>query len=126
MDRESSQRLVPSAVIYGDKDNLVAGETSVPGVPFTVSEEFAGSFEHKVERYGLDRSKFQTWQDYPITWYSYPNEQGVPMFTVGIVDQMVHANYPEESWISFDQFFCQFRRDENGTLYYRGTAVKEK
>ena len=126
MDRESSQRLVPSAVIYGDKDNLVAGETSVPGVPFTVSEEFAGSFEHKFERYGLDRSKFQTWQDYPITWYSYPNEQGVPMFTVGIVDQMVHANYPEESWISFDQFFCQFRRDENGTLYYRGTAVKEK
>ena len=46
------------------------------------------------------------------------------MFTVGIVDHMVHANYPEESWISYDQFFSQFSRDEDGTLCYRGTAVK--
>ena len=47
------------------------------------------------------------------------------MFTVGIVDKMVHANYPEESWISYDQFFCNFMRDEDGTVCYRGKRVQK-
>lgn len=47
------------------------------------------------------------------------------MVVIGRVDNMVHANYPEESWISYDQFLSQFYRGENGTLYYRGRPVNE-
>ena len=124
MTRERAENVPPTMFIFGDRDNLVSGQEKMPGVPFTISAEFKKAVEDKFLRYGLDKSKVQIWEDYPITWYSYPNADGVPMFTVGIVDHMVHANYPEESWISYDQFFSQFSRDEDGGLYYRGTAVK--
>lgn len=124
MTRERAENMPPTMFIFGDRDNLVSGQEKMPGVPFTISAEFKKAVEDKFLRYGLDKSKVQIWEDYPITWYSYPNADGVPMFTVGIVDHMVHANYPEESWISYDQFFSQFSRDEDGTLCYRGTAVK--
>ena len=81
--------------------------------------------EEKFRRYQLDKSRVQIWRDDPITWYCYPDSQGVPMFTVGIVDHMVHANYPEESWISYDQFFCNFCRDEDGKVCYRGRRIGE-
>jgi hypothetical protein len=45
------------------------------------------------------------------------------MLTVGVVNNMVHANYPEESWISYDQFMCKFSRDADGTLFYQGNPV---
>ncbi len=41
------------------------------------------------------------------------------MLTVGIVRDMAHANFPEESWISWDALFSQFRRGKDGQLYYR-------
>ena len=111
--------------IFGDRDNLASGQEKMRGVPFTISAEFKKAVEDKFLRYGLDKSKVQIWEDYPITWYSYPNADGVPMFTVGIVDHMVHANYPEESWISYDQFFCNFCRDEDGKVCYRGRRIGE-
>ena len=122
---ERSHDAPPSAMIFGEKDRLTAGSAQIPGVPFTISETFKDMIEEKFRRYGLDKSAVQIWKDDPITWYSYPNSQGVPMFTVGIVDKMVHANYPEESWISYDQFFCNFMRDEDGTVCYRGKRVQK-
>ena len=122
---ERSHDAPPSAMMFGEKDRLTAGSAQIPGVPFTISETFKDMIEEKFRRYGLDKSAVQIWKDDPITWYSYPNSQGVPMFTVGIVDKMVHANYPEESWISYDQFFCNFMRDEDGTVCYRGKRVQK-
>ena len=120
MTRERGKDVPPTMLIFGDRDNLVSGNAEIPGVPFTVGEEFRQAVEDKFTRYGLDKAAVQIWEDYPITWYCWPDSRNVPMFTVGIVDNMVHANYPEESWISFDQFFCQFSRDEEGRLCYRG------
>ena len=115
----------PSAMIFGEKDRLTAGTAQIPDVPFTISETFKDMIEEKFRRYQLDKSRVQIWRDDPITWYCYPDSQGVPMFTVGIVDHMVHANYPEESWISYDQFFCNFCRDEDGKVCYRGRRIGE-
>lgn len=126
INRERVEDAPPTMLIFGENDNLIGGTSRINGVPFTVAEEFRQAVEDKFQRYGLDKDEVQTWRDYPITWYAYPNAQGVPMFTVGIVDNMIHANYPEESWISYDQFFCQFSRDEEGNLYYRGQRVSTK
>ena len=122
---ERSLDAPPSAMIFGEKDRLTAGTAQIPDVPFPISETFKDMIEEKFRRYQLDKSRVQIWRDDPITWYCYPDSQGVPMFTVGIVDHMVHANYPEESWISYDQFFCNFCRDEDGKVCYRGRRIGE-
>lgn len=122
---ERSLDAPPSAMIFGEKDRLTAGTAQIPDVPFMISETFKDMIEEKFRRYQLDKSRVQIWRDDPITWYCYPDSQGVPMFTVGIVDHMVHANYPEESWISYDQFFCNFCRDEDGKVCYRGRRIGE-
>ena len=121
--RERCKDAPASVMIFGAKDRLTVGTGESWGLPFAISEDFRNMIEEKFRRYGLDKAAVQVWTDYPITWYSYPNSQGVPMFTVGVVDDMVHANYPEESWISYDQFFCQFYRDEEGKLCYRGKKL---
>ena len=112
--------------IYGDQDFLCASKTgSDPELPFAPAQSMRATLMEKIESSHLDLSSVQTWRDDPITWYCYPNEQGVPMLTVGVVSDMVHANYPEESWIAYDQFLCQFSKDEEGNTYYRGRKVTE-
>ena len=80
----------------------------------------------KIESSHLELSRVEIWRADPITWYCYPNEQGIPMLVVGVVSNMVHANYPEESWIAYDQFLCQFSKDEEGNICYRGIKQKEE
>ena len=65
-----------------------------------------------------------TWTSEPVTWYCWRDAEGVPMLTVGIVNGMAHANYPEESWLSWDEYLCQFSKDEQGRLLYRGRIVR--
>ena len=55
-----------------------------------------------------------------ITYYVYLNAKRVPMLIVGRVKDMPHANYPGESWISYDEFLVKFSRAEDGTLLYMG------
>lgn len=42
------------------------------------------------------------------------------MLTVGTVKGMSHANYPRESWITYDEFLSKFSRQDNKTLLYMG------
>ena len=58
-----------------------------------------------------------------MTWLGFPDKDGVPLVVIGKVTDMVHANYPELSWISYDQFLSQFTKDGNGDVYYRGHKV---
>ena len=76
------------------------------------------------EKYPDVNITIQTWTTDPITWYCWPDEQGVPMLSVGIVRDMPHANYPEESWISYDQFFSGFYRNEKSQLCWRGKIIE--
>lgn len=115
---------MPTVILYGDQDNLFGGNDRVPGLPFPVSTAFVPVVEERFAREGLDKNNVDTWQTYPITWYSYPNKQGIPMFVAGVVDHMVHANYPAESWISYDQYMAKFTRGDNGELYYCGKLVE--
>jgi hypothetical protein len=109
--------------IYGSNDFLCAGKAPDPELPFSVSESIRPRITEIMARYGLKSENIQSWSCPPITWYGFPNASGVPMLTVGVVNNMVHANYPEESWISYDQFMCKFRRDADGTLFYQGNPV---
>lgn len=125
-DYQPGSRKVPTMWIYGDQDFLCASKKGEdPELPFAPAESMRANFMEKVKQFHLDLSKVQSWENPPITWHSYPNEQGVPMVVVGVVSDMVHANYPEESWISYDQFLCQFSKDEEGNTYYRGIKVNE-
>lgn len=125
MEREPMTNMMPTIILYGDKDNLFGGTSQVPGLPFPVSPMFVPIVEHRFERDGLDKNNVDTWETYPITWYSYPNKQGIPMFVAGVVDHMVHANFSEETWISYDQYLAKFTRGENGELYYCGKLVEK-
>ena len=59
----------------------------------------------------------------PIDYYIYENAHHVPMLTVGVVSDMPHCNYPEQSWISWDQLFCKFRRNPDGSIAYMGKTM---
>ena len=95
----------PPLFICGNKDRFCTAETEDEEFPFSLIPELRKDIVEKIERYHLDKNHVQTWTTWPITWYSYPNSQGIPLLTVGIVSDMAHANYPEESWITYDQFF---------------------
>ena len=122
-DFEPTAPLAPTLFIYGDRDNFCISKETNPDFPFCVHEEIYQVLLQKLKRYHLTKERVHTWKTYPITWYSYPNEQGVPMLTIGIVENMVHGNYPEESRISYDQFFSQFYKNDVGELCYRGIPV---
>ncbi len=123
MSYEPTERCVPTMWIYGDQDFLCAGKGEDPVLPFTPSEEMRPALMEKIEKCSLDVKSVQTWETYPITWYAFPDTQGVPMLVVGKVHNMVHANYPEETWISYDQFLSQFTKDNEGNTYYRGRRI---
>ncbi|WP_302227489.1 PHB depolymerase family esterase [Marvinbryantia sp.] len=120
---EKTEDVVPTLFICGNKDRFCTAETEDEEFPFSLIPELRKDIVEKIERYHLDKNHVQTWTTWPITWYSYPNSQGIPLLTVGIVSDMAHANYPEESWITYDQFFSQFAKDEDGNLCYRGEKV---
>ena len=58
-----------------------------------------------------------------ICYYGYRNAKQVPLLIVGTVKEMSHANYPRESWITYDEFFSKFSRHTDGTLLYMGEEV---
>ena len=35
-----------------------------------------------------------------------------------------HACFPDMSYIIWDQFLCNFKRTEDGSVYYRGIRVE--
>ena len=109
--------------ICGEHDPFCTEPGEDPDLPFRLIPELKTDVEEKMARCGLDPKRVQTWKTDPITWYCYPDAQGVPMLTVGIVRDMSHANFPEESWISWDLLFTQFHRGEDGQLCYRGQTV---
>lgn len=118
-----TEAVVPVLFLCGEKDRFCMSEEADTEFPFSLIPELRKDIVEKIEHCHLDKNHVQTWTTWPVTWYSYPNRQGIPLLTVGIVSDMAHANYPEESWITYDQFFSQFAKDEEGNLCYRGEKV---
>lgn len=115
--------VIPTMFICGEDDAFCVEKGEDPELPFRLIPELRRDIMEKLERCHLRLEHMQTWTTDPITWYCWPSKQGVPMLTVGIVRNMAHASYPEESWISYDQFFSSFSRNERGQLCYRGNIV---
>lgn len=119
-----TESVIPTMFICGAEDPFCTEKGEDPELPFRLIPELRRDIVEKLERCHLDISRMQTWATDPVTWYCWPDAQGVPMLTVGIVRDMAHANYPEESWITYDQFFSSFARDGGGRLCYRGQTVQ--
>lgn len=123
-DYPKSSEITPTMWIWGDKDFLNAGHGTDEVLPFALDPEMRGILVEKLEHMGLDIANYELWSTDPIDWCAFPDKNGVPLMVIGKVNDMVHANYPEESWISYDQFLSQFRKEADGTLYYRGRKVE--
>lgn len=121
---QRTEPIIPTMFICGAEDPFCMEKGEDPQLPFRLIPELRQDIVEKLERCHLDMGRMQTWSTDPETWYCWPDSQGVPMLTVGIVKDMAHANYPEESWITYDQFFSCFARDSSGRLCYRGQIVE--
>lgn len=121
---DKSEPVIPTMFLVGDSDAFCTLPDPDPDFPFSLIPELKKDIEEKLVRYGLDKTDMQSWTCEPVDYYCFPDKQGVPMLTVGIVKNMAHANYPDESWISFDSYFSQFWKDEQGRLVYRGRIVE--
>ena len=111
---------VPIQLLVGKKDNFF-GQDSV--YPVEGDSQLTKFIRFILEEYRLKENPRQ-YTCAPIDYTVWEDEDGVPMLTVGLVNDMPHANYPEESWISFDQFLCKFSMDQDGKRYYMGVPIK--
>ena len=75
-----------------------------------------------LDSYGLSR-EYDSYTCYPIDYYVW-KRNGIPMVTLGLIDDMPHANYAEESRISYDDFMCRFSMDPDGSRRYMGKKIK--
>ena len=109
---------VPFLFLFGDRDWLVA-DAENGEMEFKVTAPIAAFLRNLIKLYELDETPL-TYVCGEISYYVYLNRNRVPMLTVGRVAGMTHANYPRESWIAYDEFFCRFSKTENGELLYMG------
>ncbi len=125
-DFPQSEQITPTMWIYGDKDFLCAGKGEEKIIPFCIEPELRSILSEKLAFYGIEESDYRTWKTDPISWCAFDDEAGVPLMVIGRVDNMVHANYPELSWISYDQFLSHFRKDAEGNVYYCERKINRK
>lgn len=115
---EAIDPAVPFFFLFGDKDFLCA-QREGGQLEYQVSERIAAFLKNLMKIYDLNPTP-ASYQVGEITYYVYRNAKGTPMLTVGRVADMPHANYPRESWITYDEFLSKFSKLEDGTLLYMG------
>ena len=110
---------VPMQLLIGKDDNFF-GDKNV--WPLDGDSELKKFLRFMISEYKLMEDP-RAYSCYPIDYTVWNNSDGVPMLMVGLIDDMPHANYAEESWIAYDQFLCKFSKDENGNRYYMGSKI---
>lgn len=115
---EAMDPAVPYLFLFGDQD-VICSDPRNGRLPYRVTEKIGAVLENLIRVYHLDETP-ASYQVGEITYYVYRNEKHTPMLVVGRVRNMPHANYPWESWISYDAFLSKFSKREDGTLLYMG------
>ena len=115
---ETIEPAIPYMFLFGDEDFLCS-DVENGQLPYRVTERIASVLKNLIRVYGLNETP-ASYRVGEITYYVYRNAKGTPMLTVGRVKDMPHANYPRESWISYDEFLSKFSRRDDGTLLYMG------
>lgn len=109
---------VPIYLLVGKKDGIFGAPSIDLSAPSNDLERF---LLYVLDAYGLPKD-YDSYECYPIQYYVW-KKNGVPLLTLGLVDDMPHANYAEESRISYDDFMCRFSKDSMGNRYYMGKKV---
>ncbi len=112
---------IPYLFLFGDHDWLCAARENGE-LEYHAEKNIAEFLRYLMKVYDLNPVP-QSYSCGEITYYIYRNSKSTPMLTVGTVKDMGHANYPGESWITYDLFFSRFSRREDGMLLYMGTEA---
>ena len=107
---------VPICLLFGDKDQIFG--TDAKNFLHAESSDINGFVRFIIESYGLEPEPY-TYKCPPIQYFVWKNKKGTPMLKIGIVQNMPHANYAEESRIAYDEFFSKFSK-AGGKLKYMG------
>lgn len=109
---------VPFFFLFGEKDWLCA-DLEHGELEYHAAHDIASFLRNLMKIYALDEKPLK-YTCGEISYYVYLNSRKVPMLTVGTVRDMSHANYPGESWASWDHFMSKFSK-VNGKLLYMGS-----
>ena len=115
---ESIDPAVPFLFLLGEKDWLCV-DAENGELEYHVTKNVAAFLRNLMQLYHL-RTTPACYDCGEIRYYVYTNDKQVPMLTVGTVRDMSHANYPAESWYSYDSFLAKFSKAPDGTLLYMG------
>ena len=108
---------IPICLMFGAQDALF-GISSLH--PFPERKEPALTFiRFLIRQFGLEQEPM-VYTCHPVTYYVWHTPEGFPALKVGIVANMSHANYPEESRIAYDEWFSWFSKGEDGKCLYMG------
>ncbi|MCI9678270.1 MAG: prolyl oligopeptidase family serine peptidase [Oscillospiraceae bacterium] len=115
---EKIDPVVPYLFLFGEHDWLCV-DREKGELEYHVAPDIAAFLRNLMKIYQLDGVP-RRYACGEINYYVYPNAKGVPLLIVGTVKDMSHANYPRESWITYDEFLAKFSRRADGTLLYMG------
>ena len=115
---EKIDPVVPYLFLFGENDWLCVDRKN-GRLEYHVAPDIAAFLENLMRIYQLNETPLR-YVCGEISYYVYLNAKRVPLLIVGTVKDMSHANYPRESWISYDEFLVKFSRRADGTLLYMG------
>lgn len=118
---EKIEPAVPYFFLLGEKDWLCT-DWENGEMEYHVKKDIASFLRNLMKIYALDEQPLK-YTCGEISYYVYLNKKKVPMLTVGTVREMSHANYPGESWISYDQFMSRFSKVDGKLLYMGESAL---
>lgn len=118
---EKIEPAVPYFFLLGERDWLCT-DWENGELEYHVKKDIAAFLRNLMKIYSLDENPLK-YTCGEISYYVYLNHKKVPMLTVGTVRDMSHANYPGESWISYDQFMSRFSKVDGKLLYMGESAV---
>lgn len=72
------------------------------------------------EQNGADYQAPRVYQNGIYTHYIWYSEEHVPVVRFSALTGFPHAYTPENAWMTWDEYFCRFRRKSDGTIEYLG------